>query len=384
MDFSFTEEQNMVTGTVKDFIVKEYPIAKLKEFREKNKQEFDADMWKKMVELGWMGLAIPEEYGGSGLGFLDLAIVMEEMGRGLLHSPFYSTIGEASLPLLKYGSAKQKEKYLPGIAGEGAVWSFAFMENRGDYNIEEVKMTAKLSGSDYVLNGTKKMVPYAHVANYIIVAAKTSAKGVTVFIVDAKSDGIEIELIPTSAKDGKCLVKFNKVKVPKGNILGKLDKGWAVVDYIIQDAAVLKCAEMAGAAQASHALSNQYAKDRIQFDVPIGSFQAIQFKLVDMLVKVDALKYLVYEAAWKIGQGESDRMLNSIVKVKANDVYEEINQNGIEIHAAIGFTDEMDLAHYIINTKAFEFTLGGSDLHLERIAQELENYKPDFTTMKRA
>lgn len=378
MDFSFTEEQNMVTATVKDFILKEYPIEKLREFREKNKKEFDPDMWKKMAELGWMGLAIPEEYSGSGLGFFDLAIVMEEMGRGLLHSPFYSTVGEASLPLLKFGSAKQKKDYLPGIAAEGAIWSFAFMEKRGEYSIEEVKMTAKLSGTSYVLNGTKTMVPYAHVANYILVAAKTSAKGITVFIVDAKSEGVETELIPTLAHDGKCQVRFNKVKVPKANILGKLDKGWAVVDYIIQDASILKCAEMSGAVQASHALSNQYAKDRIQFDVPIGSFQAIQFKLVDMLVKMDALKYLVWEAAWKISIGESDRMLNSIVKVRANDVYEEINQNGIEIHAAIGFTDEMDLAQYIVNTKAFEFTLGGSDLHLERIAQELENYKPDF------
>jgi alkylation response protein AidB-like acyl-CoA dehydrogenase len=218
------------------------------------------------------------------------------------------------------------------------------------------------------------------------VAARTSQSdnpedGITLFIVDAKSDGIEIEVIPTAARDMKCEVRFNNVKAGKDDVLGEVNGGVHILDYVLQFGAVLKSAEMSGGVQEALKIATNYAKQRYQFDKPIGSFQSLQHRLVRMLTEVDGLKNLVYEAAWNMSEGRPDRMLNSLVKVKANKTYHRVCYDAVYLHGAIGWTAEMDISLYLLRAKANENDCGGTDFHSERIAVELEKYEPDHLSL---
>lgn len=378
MDFNLSEDQKMLQTSIREFLDKECPIDKVREL-EDDERGYDTKMWKKMAELGWLGVIFPEEYGGMDGDFIDLMILVEEMGRYILPSPFFSTVILSSLPILKYGNETQKEEFLPKIANGEEIWTLAMTESSATYEISDVKLRATLEGDVYLLEGTKLFVPYAHVADRFLVIARTSDEekpddGVTVFIVDKKSPNIEVEVIPTSAHDKQCEVRFDRVKVPKDNVLGKIGKGFDIVNFIIQLGAVLKCAEMLGGTQAVLKMTNNYAKERIQFERPIGSFQAIQHKLADMFIEVEGLRYLVYETAWRINIGSSSDLLISMSKAKANEVYQRTCIDGIRIHGAIGFTKEEDIGLYYIRTKSAEFSLGETDFHKRRIAIELERY----------
>ena len=380
MDFSYSEEQEIFRKSVREFLKKECPKDKVRSLEEDEKG-YDPEMWRKMAELGWMGVILPEEYGGVGGEFMDLALLMEEIGKNILPSPLLPTI-LCSLPILEYGTKKQKEEFLPKIASGEEIWTLALTEAPlATYEASGIRLNARLEGDNYILKGTKIFVPYAHVANYLLVAARTSEekdpeKGITMFIVDAKNPNIKVEVIPTAARDKQCEVKFEEVKIPKDNVLGEVGKGWEIIEFILQRGAVLKCAEMLGAAEAVLEIANNYAKERVQFDRPIGSFQAIQHKLADMLCEVDGLKYLVYKAAWEISVSSPSKLSISIAKIKANEVYQQICISGIRIHGAIGFTMEHDIGLYFRRVKASEYAFGDSSLHKEVVADELEKYKP--------
>ncbi|MBW1984108.1 MAG: acyl-CoA/acyl-ACP dehydrogenase [Deltaproteobacteria bacterium] len=386
MDFALEKDQELIKKSAREFFEKECPKDKVRELREDPKG-YDPNMWKKMTSLGFLGLIIPEQYGGTEGEFIDLMLFMEEIGRNLVPSPFFSTVVLCGMPLMEFGTNEQKDTFLPEIAEKGKIWSFAQTEQLANHEPEDIKLKATLDNDEYTLNGTKLFVPYASAAKYFLVVARTSEgenpeEGITLFIVDSKTDGIETEIIPTTARDVRCEVKFTNAKVPKKNILGEPDKGWKIVDYVFQNTAVLKAAEMSGGAQAAFSIVNKYAKERKQFDKPIGSLQAVQFKLVDLLTDIDELKYLVHEAAWNINAGSPSRKLNSMAKAKANAVYHDMCYHGIFLHGAIGWTEEMDIGLYHLRTRSLEFEGGGTDIHMEKIAKELESYQPDFLNLK--
>jgi alkylation response protein AidB-like acyl-CoA dehydrogenase len=320
--------------------------------------------------------------------FFEMVIFMEEAGRNILPAPYFSTVCLCAPLLLKYGTAEQKKRYLPSIANRGTIWSLAIDEEADNYEPEGIKLGADLQDREYILNGTKLFVPYANSADHFLVVARTnsdeaSEAGITVFIVDAKNVRLDIEVIPTVAHDTRCEVRFNDIRVPEENILGELGKGWEMVDYILETGAVLKSAEVSGSAHAVVDLATRYASQRIQFDKPIGSFQAIQHRLVDHVCDIDGLKNLVYEAAETINSGNPSRLLCSMAKLKANQVHHRVCHEGIIIHGAIGWTEEMDIGQYHLQTKAFENDCGSSQVHAERIATEFEhNYEPDFLKME--
>lgn len=372
MDFSFTEEQDMLRILARGFLAKECPKAKVREM-DKDEGGCDPQMWHSMAELGWTGLIFPEEYGGMGASFMDLVILMEEMGRNILPSPFFSTIALCALPLLEYGSSEQKIKFLPRIAKGEAIWTFALAESSGRYKASEVKLRAVLEGTNYVLQGYKIFVTDAHVADYILVVGRTGESerpedGITLFMVDARESNVKMEAIPTIGGDRHFKVSFDRVAVPRDNILGKIGNGWDIVDFILQRAAVLKCAEMSGACQAVLDITSSYAKERIQFDRPIGSFQAVQHKLADMLIDVEAIQYLLYQAAWGISVGSPLPWQISAAKAKANEAYQRICIEAIAAHGAIGYTLDHDIGLYYRRVKAAEFVAGDTDLHREVIA----------------
>jgi len=372
MDFIFTEEQEMLRILAGDFLAKECPKAKIRDV-DKDERGYDPQMWHSMAELGWMGLIFPEEYGGMGASFMDLVILMEEMGRNILPGPFFSTIALCALPLLEYGSSEQKTKFLPRIAKGEAIWTSALAESSGRYKASEVKLHAVLEGTNYVLQGYKLFVTDAHVADYILVVGRTKEgkrpeDGITLFIVDAKEPNVKMEAIPTIGGDRQFKISFDRVAVPKDNILGKIGSGWDIADFILQRAAVLKCAEMSGACQAVLDMTSSYAKERIQFDRAIGSFQAIQHKLTDMVLDVEAVQYLLYQAAWGISVGSPSPWQISAAKAKANEAYQRICIEAIAAHGAIGYTMDHDIGLYYRRVKAAEFAAGDTDLHREVIA----------------
>ena len=375
MDFSFTEEQDMLRRSARDFLTKECPKARVREMA-KDERGYDPQVWHRMAELGWMGLVLPEEYGGMGASLMDLVILMEEMGRNILPGPFFSTIALCTLPLLEYGSSEQKTRFLPQIAKGEAMWAFGLAESSGKYKASEVKLRAVLKGTNYVLQGHKLFVTDAHVADYILVAGRTAEgerpeDGITLFIVDARGPNVKMEAIPTIGGDKQFKVSFDGVVVPKDSILGKTGNGWHIVDFTLQRAAVLKCAEMSGACQAVLDMTSSYAKERIQFDRPIGSFQAIQHKLADMLIDVEAVQYLLYQAAWGISVGSPSPWQISAAKAKANEAYQRICIEAIAAHGAIGYSMDHDVGLYYRRVKAAQFAAGDTDLHREVIAAEL-------------
>ena len=373
MDLGFSKDQKMIRTSVREFLEMECPSDKVRELEEDEKG-YDPEMWQMMAELGWMGIIFPEEHNGTEGDFLDLMIVIEEMGRKLLLSPFFSTIALCSLPLMEYGNSEQKERFLPTIAAGEQIWTLALTESSATYRPSDIKLNATLKGEEYLLSGTKVFVPYAHVADYLLVIGKDEDR-FTMFIVDTKTQGMKTEVIPTTAHDKQCEVTFDDVKVPARNILGEAGRGWDIVSFILQRGTVLKCAEMVGGAQAALEITNDYAKKRIQFDRPIGSFQAVQHKLAEMFIDVEGLRYLIYEAACGISNRSPSDLLISIAKAKANEVYQRTSIESIKVHGAIGFTREQDIGLYHLRTKAWEFALGDSNFHRDRIAAELEHYQ---------
>jgi acyl-CoA dehydrogenase len=375
MNFSFTEEQDMLRISARGFLAKECPKAKVREMV-KHERAYDPQMWRSMAELGWMGLVLPEEYGGMAASFMDLAILVEEMGRNIVPGPFFSTIALCALPLLEYGSSEQRTRFLPQIAKGEAIWTFALVESSGKYEASEIRLRAVLKGTSYVLQGYKLFVTDANVADYIVVAGRTGegerpGDGITLFVVDARVPNVKMEAIPTVGGDKQFKVSFDTTVVPADNILGRVGGGWAIVDFILQRAAVLKCAEMSGACQAVLDMTSSYAKERIQFDHPIGSFQAIQHKLADMLIEVEAVQYLLYQAAWGISAGSPSSWQISAAKAKANEAYQRICIEAVAAHGAIGYTMDHDIGLYYRRVKAAQFAAGDTDLHREVLAVEL-------------
>lgn len=375
MDFSFTEEQDMLRISARDFLAKECPKAKVREM-DRDEKGFDVRMWHSMAELGWLGLVFPEEYGGMGAGFMELTILMEEMGRNILPGPFFSTVALCALPLLEYGNSGQKSKFLPRVAKGEAIWAFALAESWGKYRPAEVKLRGVPEPRGYILHGCKMFVADAHIADYVLVVGRTgegkrAEQGITLFVVDGNAPNMKMEAIPTIGGDRQFRVSLDGVPVPGGSILGEAGNGWDIVDFILQRAAVLKCAEMSGACQAVLDMTSKYAKERIQFDRPIGSFQAIQHKLADMLIDVEAVQYLVYQAAWGISAGCPSPLQISAAKAKANEAYQRICIEGIAAHGALGYTMDHDIGLYYRRVKEAQFAAGDTDLHREVLATGL-------------
>lgn len=370
MDFGLSEGQEMLRASAADFLGKECPKSKVREL-EGDDRGYDPGLWHKMAkEMGWMGLVLPEKYGGAGGDLMELATLLEVMGGNIVPGPFFCTVVLCALPILEYGTDEQKGRFLPKVASGEQIWSLALIEASANYEASEIELLASLDQEGYLLRGTKFLVLYAHVADYLLVVARTSEarEGVSIFLVDAKSPGIKVEVIPTMARDKLCEVAFDKVRVSKDNVLGKIDQGWDIVDFILQRAIVLKCAEVLGACEAVMEMTNAYIKDRVQFDRPIGSFQALQHRMVDMFIDVEGLRYLVYEAAWEVSTGAPSSLHISMAKAKANEVYQRTCIDCIKNHGAIGFTADQDIGLYYLRVKAAEFFLGDTDFHRERVA----------------
>ena len=375
MNLDFNEDQEMLRSSAKNFAEKECPKDMVRKIEESDRG-YSPEIWKKMAELGWLGIAFPEKYGGYGGDFMNLIVLMEEMGRNILPSPFFSTVVLCGLAILEGGTEKQKSEYLSKIAAGEVIMSFALYEPNASYSASGITATAVTKDDGYVINGTKLFVADANIADYLLVAARTDdtgnpEEGVTIFLVEAKATGITSTKMPTIGSDNMCEVIFGNVKVPRDNALGKVGNGWSVIKRSSEKAIMAKCAEMVGGAQASLDMTNAYAKERVQYRVPIAKFQVIQHYLANMWIKVDTSRNILYEAAWMVGQNIPCSKKVSAAKSWINEAYKFVTERGIQIHGAIGTTREGDIGLYYRRAKAAELMLGDTNDHLEKIAKEM-------------
>ena len=375
MDLALSEEQEMVKKMARDFLTDKFPKTAVKEIEE-SELGYSPELWREMAGLGWMGLALPEKYGGGDMSFLDLAVLLEEMGRACLPGPYFSTVVLGGLTILDTGSEEQKQEYLPKIASGEAIFTLALTEPSARYDAAAIETEAAADKDAYILNGTKLFVPDAHIADYMLVVARTNEKskgeeGITIFMVDAKSPGISHTVLKTIANDKLCEVVFSQVKVPKENVLGQLNQGWSVVQKIIQRAAVAKCCEMVGCIQQALDMTVDYAKERKQYDRPIGSFQVIQHYCADMATDVDGTRLSTYQTAWMLSEGLPCTKEVAIAKAWAGEACQRVMALAHQIHGAIGVTIDHDLQYYTRQAKAAEVSFGDANFYREIVAQEM-------------
>lgn len=377
MDLGLTEIQQMLKTSAQEFLAQECPPTLVRE-QEENSRGYTDELWRLIVGLGWTGLPFAEEYGGSGGSFMDLAVLLEEMGKALVPGPFFPTVVLGGLTISDTGTSQQKQDILPGICDGGLRLTLALTEPSATYESWGVETTATVQGDDYILNGTKLFVPYAHAADILLVAARTSpaagsSQGITLFIVPAGSPGLTVEVLNSIASDKQCEVVLDQVSVPKDAILGELGQGWPVVHRTLQRATAAMCIQMLGGADAIVDMTVDYVTQRTQFGRPIGSFQAIQHQCARMATDVEGCRNIVHLAAWTLSEGMPSEREVAMAKAWTSQAYQRVCTAAHQCHGAIGFTKEHNLQLYTRRAKVLELSYGDVETHREVFFQQIEN-----------
>jgi alkylation response protein AidB-like acyl-CoA dehydrogenase len=374
MNFGFNEEQELLRNTARKFFENECGSETVRRLME-TPEGISAELWKKLAEQGWLGLIYPEQYDGTGLGLVDLVVLMEEMGRAVAPGPYFSTVLLGGLAILEAGGEGQKKEWLPKIAAGDKRVALAWMEPSAQLGPAGVTLTAVDKGGKYALSGTKLFVHDAHTADALVVAARTrpgaGADGVSLFLLPKGTKGLEVTLLPTMDQTRKlCEVACSDVTVGGDALLGAAGSGWAPLARVLDRATVALCAEMCGGAQKVLDMTVEYAKIRQAFGRPIGSYQGVKHRAADMLVDVENSKSITYYAAWALDEGSPEAPLAvSMAKAYVSDAFRRVSAAGIQLHGGIGFTWEHDLHLYFKRAKGSEFTFGDATHHRERVAQ---------------
>jgi alkylation response protein AidB-like acyl-CoA dehydrogenase len=369
MNFAFTDEQEELRKTVRSFLENKSSEEAVREQME-TEDGYDPAVWSQMGEqMGLQGLSIPEEYGGSGYGFVELGIVLEEMGRALLCAPFFSSAVLAANTLLQSGDDDAKAKYLPGIASGETIATLAYTEPSGKWDESGITMEATASGDAYTLSGTKSFVLDGNAAGLFIVAAKTGA-GTSLFAVEGDASGITRTNLSTMDQTRK-QAKIDFDNTP-ATLIGEEGKGWDTLETVLDLAAVALAAEQVGGAQKVLEMAVEYAKVRVQFGRPIGSFQAIKHKCADMLLEVESAKSAAYYGMWCASEMNDELASTaSLAKAYCSEAYFHAAAENIQIHGGIGFTWEHPAHLYFKRAKSSELLFGDPTYHREQLAQRI-------------
>jgi alkylation response protein AidB-like acyl-CoA dehydrogenase len=369
MNFAFTEEQDELRKTVRAFLEAKSPEEAVREQME-TEAGYDTAVWSQMAEqMGLQGLHIPEEYGGSGYSYVELGIVLEEMGRALLCAPFFSSVVLAANTLIQSGDDAAKKEYLPGIASGETIATIATTEPSGKWDEAGITMEATGTGDSATLSGTKMFVIDGHTADLIIVAAR-SAGGVSLYAVDGNAAGLTRTPLSTMDQTRKqAKLEFDGVT---GKLIGEEGKGWDILSTVMDLAAVGLAAEQVGGAQKVLEMAVEYAKVRVQFGRPIGSFQAIKHKCADMLLEVESAKSAAYYGMWCASEMNDELpSVASLAKAYCSEAYFHAAAENIQIHGGIGFTWEHPAHLYFKRAKSSELLFGDPTYHRELLAQRI-------------
>ncbi|MCC7370671.1 MAG: acyl-CoA/acyl-ACP dehydrogenase [Chloroflexi bacterium] len=377
MDFDFTEEQLMLRGLARELLTAECPPTEVRAQME-DARGYSPSLWRQLAETGLLGIAVDEAHGGQALGMVELALVLEEMGRAAYPGPYLPTVVLAASALAAGGSRAQLDRYLTGIADGSVVATLALMEDRLAAGPEGIELRARAQGGEYVLTGHKRFVPFGHVADLILVAARTSEAtdpraGVTIFALDRDTPGISHQPnVQIDLTNKTSTLTLENVRVGADAVVGQVDGGWKILDGVLRRASVAAAAVMLGSARKCMELSVEYAKVREQFGQPIGTFQAIKHACAEMLVEVENAHGATYYAAWALDAAAPDAAFAaSVAKSYVGEAARKVCGSAIQVHGGIGFTWEYDLHLYFKQAKLLEALYGDAEHHREQVLTEI-------------
>jgi len=356
MNFDFSDDQKQLRDEARKFLAEKCPAKAVRTVLD-GKQPYDRELWKGLADMGFLGVAIPEAFGGAGAGHLELCVIAEEMGRALAPVPFSSTVYLAAEAILLAGSDAQKQKWLPLIASGAAIGTLALFEGKGNPSPQAIKFSA--SGNS--LDGLKRPVPDGEVADFVIVAARTGSSGrdsdISLFLVDMKAEGVEAKgLTNIDPSRGQAELSFKSCKAEP---LGPAGEGWGIVSQVLDRAAVLMAFEQIGGADRALEMGRDYALDRIAFGRPIGSFQAVKHMLADMYVSATLARSNCYYGAWALSTNASELPeAAASARISATQAFQHCAKNNIQVHGGMGFTWEFDCHMYYRRSNALALSLG--------------------------
>jgi acyl-CoA dehydrogenase len=375
MELVLTEDQELIAKTAADFVKQKSPIARVRELRDSGDAVgFSRALWKEMAELGWVGIAFPEEHGGAGLGFAELAVVLEELGRTLAPEPFLSTVLLAGQALLLSGDAAKSATWLPRVCKGEAVLALAQQEARSRYDLGAVETQAERVGAGFRLRGEKIQVLDGHVADALVVVARTAGgpretQGLTLFLVPQGAAGLSVTRQARVDGRNAALVRLEGVSVGSDAVVGAVDAGHELLARVIDRATVGLSAEMLGGMQQAFALTVEHLKSRMQFGVPIGSFQALKHRAANVFIELELAKSALMAAARAVDGAEPDlARLVSLCKARCSDAYVLATNEGVQMFGGVGMTDEYDIGFYMKRARAAELTFGDAAFHRARWA----------------
>lgn len=380
MDITLSKTQQNIAKEARRFLKKECPSEYVQEMF-LDDTGFTDTLWEKMKAMDWMALRIPEAFGGMGMAQIDMSLLLEEMGRVVVPGPFFSTVVLAGELILAAGTNSQKQHYLEGIADGGIKATLALHEPDGGIDPTYIRMPAEPRGDDFVLNGTKLYVPDAHLADTLVVpvhtgAPQSPADSISLFIMGAQEKGISISPLPTMDGTRKLsAIRFDGVRLPKDFVLGELNQGWQPLCRVLQRAQVGLVAECVGGAQRAMEMASDYAKVRIQYDQPIGSFQAVKHMCAQMFTEVESARSMLYWASWAQDCDDDIEaaIAASAAKSYVSEAFTKVASKGIQVLGGTGFTMDNEMHLYLKRAKANQAALGTPAYHRERVMQLLNS-----------
>ncbi|MBO7925560.1 acyl-CoA/acyl-ACP dehydrogenase [Pseudoalteromonas sp. K222D] len=380
MEFSFTEEQKMIRDTAQAFLAEVSSSNAIRSAMD-TEQGFDPQIWQRICEeMYWQAIHIPEEYGGMGLGYVDLVVMLEQMGRYLLCSPFFSTVCLASNALIVAGTDEQKQQYLTQICEGSLTATLAYTSKNGQWDATAVQGIVTTQGDDYVLNGTYRYVLDGHTAQLLIVAARSEGsegeQGISLFAIDADTPGVKRTWLPTMDQTRKqAEIVFDNVRVSSSQLMGETNNAWPQLNKVLQLAAIAIAAEQVGGSQQVLDLTVEYTKERVQFGRPIAGFQAVKHQAADMMLRTEVARSAVYYAACVAEEALSGGLLAdelgeaaSVAKSYCSEGYFKNAGDALQLHGGVGFTWEYDVHLYFKRAKSSELFLGDAAYHREHVA----------------
>ena len=374
MKLVLTEEQEFLRDTAKDFAQERTPVTHFRSLRD-NKDEnlWDKDIWQEMVNLGWSGILIPEEFGGSDFGIAGISVILQECGKTLTPSPLFSTGVLGAYAISNFGTQEQKEKYLPKIVS-GKITTALAVDESSHHDPSKTLFKAEQQGSDFLLNGKKTFVIDGASADILVILARTSGNsgdlaGLTLFIVESNADGIKKIKLDMADSRNYANIEFNDVECSNKSILGALESGGETVERILDIGRIAMSAEMLGNAESAFEITIDYLKQRKQFGVLIGTFQALQHRAAEMFCEIELTKSAVMAAIHGADENSNElQRLSSLAKTIAGETLNLVSNEAIQMHGGIGVTDEYDLGFFIKRSRVAEQIFGSSTYHTERYA----------------
>jgi acyl-CoA dehydrogenase len=381
MDLVLSEEQELLQQTAREFVAGRSSFKRLRALREGDDDGFSRALWQEMGRLGWLGIVLPVEHGGLGLGYVDLMVVMEELGRGLMPEPMLSSVLLGANAVLLGGSAAQQAEHLPAVAAGERILTLAHQETGGRYRPHHVETRAASAGSGWTLSGLKIQVLDGHVADHLVVSARTAGQaddpeGITLFLIPRDTAGVRVERLSRVDSRNAAIVELRDVRAGRDALVGEAGGGGALLGRVLDRATIALSAEMLGSMLAAFEMTVEYLKTRVQFGVLIGTFQALKHRAARMFVETELARSAVMHAHRVLDEGRDDAevaRVAALAKARCSDAFLLIGDEAVQMHGGIGMTDEHDIGFFLKRARAAAVTFGDAAYHRDRIAQ-LDGY----------